>query len=74
MPTTTLENVALVGLAATCACTPVPLSEIVAGDPGALLVMEMLPEELPAAAGVNVTVNCALAPALIDFGAVRLIV
>jgi len=74
LPTTTLENVALAGLAATCACTPVPLSEIVAGDPGALLVIEMLPLELAAVVGVNVTVNWAFAPALIDFGAVRFIV
>jgi hypothetical protein len=46
----------------------VPLSAIVAGEFGALLVIEMLPEALPAVVGVNVTENVALEPALIDIG------
>jgi hypothetical protein len=53
---------------------PVPVSAIVAGDPGALLVMEMLPGALPAEVGVNVTVNMLFAPALMVFGAVKFIV
>ena len=51
-----------------------PVSAIVAGDPGALLVMEMLPGALPADVGVNVTVNMLFAPALMVFGAVKFIV
>jgi len=38
-------------------CTPVPLNAIAAGDPGALLLMEMLPEVLPVDAGKNCTVK-----------------
>src|ERR1700722_20059699 len=53
---------------------PVPLSEIVAGVADALLVIETLPVALPSAVGAYVTVNCVLAPALTDFGAVRLVV
>lgn len=34
----------------------------------------MLPEVLPAAVGVNVTVNVVFAPALMLFGAVKLMV
>jgi hypothetical protein len=52
----------------------VPLSEIVAGVADALLVIKMLPVALPAVVGAYVTVNCVVAPALIDVGAVRLIV
>ena len=73
-PTTTFEKVALVGDAATCGCIPVPLSEIVAGEPAALLLTRMLPAELPEVAGVNVTVNCVFPPALMVFGAVRFVV
>lgn len=63
LPITTLPNVTLVGLAEPSACKPVPLSAIVAGDPGALLVIEMLPVELPSAVGANWTVNVVFAPA-----------
>ena len=38
-PTTTFEKPTLAGDAATCACIPVPVSEIVAGEPGALLLI-----------------------------------
>ena len=50
---------------------PVPLKDRVAGDVGALLVMEMVPGALLAAVGANVTVKILLAPALIVVGAVR---
>jgi hypothetical protein len=69
LPTTTLPKATLVGLADPSACRPVPLSAIIAGDPDALLVIEMVPEALPADVGANVTVNVVLAPALIDIGA-----
>jgi len=52
----------------------VPFSEMVAGVADALLVIRMLPVALPSVVGAYATVNCVLAPALIDFGAVRLIV
>jgi hypothetical protein len=41
---------------------------MVVGEVGALLVMEMLPEALPAVVGVNVAVNVVFAPALIEVG------
>lgn len=69
LPTTTLPKLTLDGFADSAPCAPVPLSAIVAGEPGALLVIEMLPEALPAEVGANVTVNVVLAPALIDIGA-----
>jgi len=42
---------------------PVPDSGITVGEVGALLVMEMLPLALPAAAGANTALNDTLAPA-----------
>lgn len=39
---------------------PVPLKAIVSGDPGALLVREMLPEPLPAAVGANLALKVVL--------------
>lgn len=68
-PSTTLPKATLVGLAEPSACKPVPLSAIAAGDPGALLVMEMLPAALPSAVGAKVTEKVVLAPALIEVGA-----
>lgn len=47
---------------------PVPVSGIVAGEPGALLVIEMLPEALPAVVGANCAVNVVLPPALMVAG------
>ena len=52
-PTWTLPKLTLVGVAVSVACVPVPLNTIVAGEPGALLVMEMLPLALPAVVGAN---------------------
>jgi len=53
LPTTTLPNAALDGVAAICACVPVPLNAIAMGEPGALLAIEMLPLALPAEDGVK---------------------
>ena len=53
MPTTTLPKFTAAGFDESWPCVPVPLSTTVAGEPGALLVMEMLPEALPAAVGAN---------------------
>lgn len=36
---------------------PVPLNEIVSGEPGALLVTDMLPSALPAEVGANFAVS-----------------
>lgn len=68
LPVVTVPNATLDGVAAICACIPVPLSAIVAGETGALLVMEILPVALPEVVGANVAVNVAFAPALIDIG------
>jgi hypothetical protein len=42
----------------------VPVRGIARGDPGALLVMEMVPLALPADVGANVAVKFVLCPAL----------
>jgi hypothetical protein len=73
-PTATFVKLALVGLAAGWAWSPVPLKEIAAGDPDALLVRETLPEALPSEVGVYVTVNVLFAPAAIVVGALRFVV
>jgi len=70
VPVDTLPNAAVVGVAASCACIPVPLNASVAGEPGALLTIEMLPVSLPGAGGVNFTVNDALLLGLIVIGIV----
>ena len=67
-PTVTVPNATLDGVAAICARNPVLLSAIVDGEPGALLVIEILPEALPLAVGANVTVKVVFAPALIEVG------
>ena len=69
LPTTTLPKLTLVGLTEPRACRPVPLSAIVAGDPEALLVMEIVPVALPSDVGAKVTENVVLAPALMVVGA-----
>jgi hypothetical protein len=48
-----------------------PLIAIVSGDPGALLVIAMLPATLPVTAGVNFAVNVELDPAAIEIGNVN---
>jgi hypothetical protein len=70
VPVDTLPNAAVVGVAASCACIPVPLKVMVAGEPGALLTIEILPVSLPGVGGVNFAVNDALLLALIVIGMV----
>jgi hypothetical protein len=49
---------------------PVPLSAIVSGEPGALLVIEAVPLALPAVVGENVALKEVLCPGLRVSGAV----
>src|SRR5580698_9870479 len=63
VPVATLPNAAVVGVAASCACVPVPLKLIVVGELGALLTIEMLPLTLPADVGANFALNVVLSPA-----------
>ena len=62
LPTATAPKPTLDGVTVNCDCTPVPLKAIVAGEPGALLVSEMLPEALPAEVGVKTALNVVLLP------------
>jgi len=62
LPVTTFPKDTLEGLAAICACIPVPLSVIVVGEFAALLVIETLPDALPADVGANCTVNVVPSP------------
>jgi len=71
LPTSTFPKLKLEGLAVSVPCTPVPLKAIAAGDPGALLVMEMLPDALPVDAGRNCAVKETLEPELIVCGKVK---
>jgi hypothetical protein len=68
LPTATLPKLTLVGLAASSPCAPVPLSAMVAGDPGALLPTEIVPEVLPGDAGANCATTVTLAPTLMVWG------
>src|SRR5580698_962588 len=70
VPVATLPNATLVGVAASCACVPVPLKLIVVGEFGALLTIEMLPLALPADVGANLALNVVLSPAPNVSGAV----
>jgi len=73
LPALTLPKLRLVGLAdsVTLEATPVPLKEIVAGEPGALLFTVIVPDRLPAAVGANTALNVALAPAAKAAGVFR---
>ena len=71
LPTSTFPKLKLEGLGVSVPCTPVPLKAIAAGDPGALLLMEMLPDALPVDAGKNCAVKEILEPALIVCGRVK---
>lgn len=64
--TATLPNATLAGLIPIpgCNCVPVPVSAILSGDPGASLVIEILPVAEPAIVGANFAVNDVLCPAL----------
>lgn len=50
---------------------PLPLNEIARGEPGALLVIEMLPLTLPEAVGENLALNVVFWPAFKVIGVVR---
>jgi hypothetical protein len=71
VPITTLPKAADAGFAEPTAWTPVPVRAIDAGEPGALLVIEMLPFALPVTVGVKVALKVTLAPAAIVWPAVR---
>jgi hypothetical protein len=53
------------------AATPVPLSGIASGEPGALLVSEIDPLTVPAALGVKTALNVKFFPELMVNGVVR---
>jgi len=58
----TLPKLTLAGLTEICDCTPVPLSEIVAGELVALLTTLRLPVAFPALAGAKLAVSVRLWP------------
>src|SRR5437867_13336007 len=64
LPTDTLPKLRLVGLAESCsvAATPLPLSGMAVGEPGALLTSETLPVTLPTPAGAKATLKFVLCP------------
>jgi hypothetical protein len=68
LPVATEPKLTLPGFAVSWPCTPVPDKDTVAGDPAALLAMEIEPVAAPAADGVNVVLNDALAPAATVIG------
>jgi hypothetical protein len=61
-PTNTLPKETFAGLADSWPWAPVPLRGIRAGESGALLTMERVPEVLPAARGAKVTFKAAFCP------------
>ena len=71
LPRATPPKLTLAGVGVSCACVPVPLKAIVAGAPGALLAMEMLPEALPVTVGANVAISVVLSPGLTVTGTVN---
>ena len=56
-PTVTLPKFALPGITEICGCTPLPLSEIVAGEFVALLTKLRPPVALPTVAGAKLTAS-----------------
>ena len=68
LPTATEPKVTFDGLAPSWACVPVPVSATEAGEPGALLTIEMEPVALPADVGANVAVKDAVEPGAIFNG------
>jgi hypothetical protein len=68
LPSVTEPNATLFGFAVSCPCTPVPAKATVAGEPAALLVIEIDPDVLPAVVGLNTAVNVAELPAVIVIG------
>jgi hypothetical protein len=73
LPTVTLPNARLLGFSVslpTGLAVPVPVSEIVVGDCGSLLLIEMSPESAPVLVGEKDTLTVADCPALMVFGVV----
>ena len=72
-PTFTFPKLRLVGFAPSrkVAATPVPLSGIASGEPGALLTKETEPVTLTAVVGAKAALNVVLPPAAIVTGTVR---
>ena len=68
LPTATEANATVDGLEAICPCAPVPDIEIVVGEFGALLTIEIVPVALPPVVGANCAVNEVLCPAVKVFG------
>jgi hypothetical protein len=68
LPTATLPKVTLDGVTDSCDGAPVALRAIVVGEPGALVVSEMLPDTAPAEVGVKIALIVALLPAEIVCG------
>lgn len=61
-----MPKLAFVGFAASCAWVPVPLNARVAGEPAALLLIEMLPLVLPVDVGENFAVKMTVPPGFTD--------
>lgn len=59
----TFPKLMLEGITEICGCTPVPLSEMVAGELVAVLTTLMLPDTAPVAAGAKLAVSGKLWPA-----------
>jgi hypothetical protein len=72
-PIATAGKLALVGIAASCGCSamPLPLVTIASGVLGALLTSEIEPVTFPADVGANTTLNVALWPAAMLIGNAR---
>ena len=62
-PTVTLPKLTLAGTTEIIGCTPLPLSEITAGELVALLTTLRLPDAIPGVVGAKLTVSGRLWPA-----------
>ena len=63
LPTATEPKATEVELTVSCPCAPVPVMEMVVGELGALLIIEIVPVALPPAVGANCAVKDVLLPA-----------
>lgn len=68
LPVAIEPKVSTDGLALSCPCMPVPDSEINAGEPGALLMIEIEPVLEPAEVGAKVALTEVPLPALMVSG------
>jgi hypothetical protein len=69
-PVTALPKLTLAGVGDSCASIPSPARTIANGDPGALLVIAILPLALPLAVGANLALKVAVLPASMVSGGV----